>query len=172
MEIVAAQSLNSARNFGIQHEKLSPKTTPIKTTPIGNTPPSNALKGVSSSLLERIRAKETAKLKADMMRSPAEEKRLVMIGRLPEIVRIIRTFFVTRKKPALPMEDVIQKVMDSYRSSLGAVEAEAHVKLMNDLLPEWVSLVEVKQGKFLKIDKNRDIAAVISKLQKIQKESK
>ncbi len=54
-----------------------------------------------------------------MMRSPAEDKRLERMSRLPEIVRITRSYYLTQKKPALLLEDVISKVADSYKSSMG-----------------------------------------------------
>ena len=45
----------------------------------------------------QIRAKEVQKQMNEMTRSPAEGKRRVMIGRLPEIVRIIRTYPLLNK---------------------------------------------------------------------------
>ena len=41
-----------------------------------------------------------------------------MLSRLPDFVRIVRGFFVTEKKAALPMEDVIKKLVDSHPSRL------------------------------------------------------
>lgn len=40
----------------------------------------------------QIRAKEAKKLEAALTRSPAEEQRLQMMGRLPDLVRIVRTY--------------------------------------------------------------------------------
>ena len=41
-----------------------------------------------------------------------------MLSRLPDFVRIVRGFFVTEKKVALPREDVIKKLVDSHPSRL------------------------------------------------------
>lgn len=51
-----------------------------------------------------------------MMRNPAEDKKTVMIGRLPEMMRILRSHFIQEKKPALIKENVVQKLCDSYKS--------------------------------------------------------
>lgn len=51
------------------------------------------------------------------------------------------------------------------------MEAEKHVRLMVELLPDWITLVKIKAGEFLKIDKNKDLAYVINKVNKILKDS-
>lgn len=66
----------------------------------------------------QIRAKEAKRLEMKMMRDPVEDKRSLMIGRLPEMMRILRTYFVSEKKPALPMQNVIQKLADSYKTTI------------------------------------------------------
>ena len=43
-----------------------------------------------------------------------------MLSRLPDFVRIVRGFFVTEKKVALPREDVVKKLVDSHPSRLPA----------------------------------------------------
>lgn len=66
----------------------------------------------------QIRAKEAQKLQAAMIRNPAQEDRLLMMSRLPELARILRNVFVAEKKPALIMEVVCNRMMASYRSAL------------------------------------------------------
>ncbi|XP_023933156.1 DNA replication factor Cdt1-like isoform X1 [Lingula anatina] len=147
-------------------------TTPKKdkTVSAENNSPTTTLKGVPSSLLERIRAKEAAKLEAVLTRKPEQEQRLKMLERLPEIVRILRSYYVTEKKPALSMEAATQKLMDSYRSGIGAADVETHLKLLTEVLPGWLTVITVKKGKFIKIDKNQDVNSLVDKLQNIIKE--
>lgn len=47
-----------------------------------------------------------------------------MLSRLPDFVRIMRGFFVTEKKAALPREDVVKKLVDSHPSRLPAGQLE------------------------------------------------
>ena len=55
--------------------------------------------------------------------------------------------------------------------SVSPVEAEAHLKLMGEVLPDWLTVVTVKKGRFLKLDKNRDLAAITDRLNKLIKDS-
>lgn len=66
----------------------------------------------------KIRAKEAQKLQAAMTRNPVQEDRLLMMSRLPELARILRTAFVAEKKPALIMEVACNRMIASYRSAL------------------------------------------------------
>lgn len=70
----------------------------------------------------KIRAKEAQKLQAAMTRNPAQEDRLLMMSRLPELARILRTVFVAEKKPALIMEVACNRMIASYRSALSTGE--------------------------------------------------
>lgn len=70
------------------------------------------------SLWFQIRAKEVHKLQAAMTRSSSQEERLLMMSRLGELARIVRSVFVAEKKPALTMEVVCNRTRASYRSAL------------------------------------------------------
>lgn len=87
--------------------------------------PSNAYKmtlsrSFTSTCVCQIRAKEAQKLEAAMTRNPAHEQRLLMMSRLQELSRILRTVFVAEKKPALIMEMACNRMVASYRSALTA----------------------------------------------------
>ncbi|XP_074656438.1 DNA replication factor Cdt1-like [Tubulanus polymorphus] len=124
-----------------------------------------ALKGVSASLLERIRAKEAQKMSAQLTRDPRDDEKYAMLQRLPEMAKILRTVFVLEKKPALPVEDVHKKMADSYTSGMTALEVESHMRLIAEILPDWISVVKTHRGSFMKVDKNKDIAALVNKIE-------
>ncbi|KAF4094393.1 hypothetical protein AMELA_G00014560 [Ameiurus melas] len=144
---------------------VKPAAMPIQT--------SSALKGVSQSLLERIRAKEAQKLQAAMTRNPEQEARLGMMSRLPEMARILRNVFIAEKKPALIMELACNRMMASYRSSLTAGEMEKHLRLLVQLAPEWLTLHPIRKDFYLKLNKNTSMNLVLEKLnQKMQEEER
>ncbi|XP_026802547.1 DNA replication factor Cdt1 isoform X2 [Pangasianodon hypophthalmus] len=146
--------------------------TPVKPTATPIQTPS-ALKGVSQSLLERIRAKEAQKLQAAMTRNPEQEERLGMMSRLPEMARILRNVFVAEKKPALIMELACNRMIASYRSSLSAGEMEKHLRLLVALVPEWLTLHPIRKDFYLKLNKNTNMNLVLEKLnQKIKEEER
>ncbi|XP_053304832.1 DNA replication factor Cdt1 [Spea bombifrons] len=127
---------------------------------------STALKGVSQSLLERIRAKEAQKLQAVMTRRPEQEERLLMMSRLAELARILRNVFVAEKKPALTVEVVCNRVIASYRSSMTIGDIEKHLVLLSELLPDWLSIHPIRTDTYYKLNKSVDLNLILERLAK------
>uniref|UniRef100_A0A8C3WKR8 DNA replication factor Cdt1 n=1 Tax=Catagonus wagneri TaxID=51154 RepID=A0A8C3WKR8_9CETA len=134
----------------------------LPATPAG-TPPA-ALKGVSQDLLERIRAKEAQKQLAQMTRRPEQEQRLQRLQRLPELARVLRGIFVSERKPALTMEVACARMVGSYRAAMSPGEMEKHVRLLSELLPDWLSLHCIRTDTYVKLDKAADLAGVVARL--------
>lgn len=131
------------------------------------TPPAvspSALKGVSQALLERIRAKEVQKQLAQMTRCPQKELRLQRLERLPELARVLRGVFVSERKPALTMEMVCARMVDSCQAALSSGEMEKHVLLLAELLPDWLSLHRIRMDTYIKLDKAADLAGLTARL--------
>lgn len=66
----------------------------------------------------KVRARQAAKALEAMTRTSAQDKEASQYSRLPEIARILRNVFVTEKKGALPVETVLEKVGNSYRTAM------------------------------------------------------
>ncbi|XP_016053176.1 PREDICTED: DNA replication factor Cdt1 [Miniopterus natalensis] len=130
------------------------------------TPPA-PLKGVSQDLLERIRAKEVQKQLAQMMRRPEQEQRLQRLERLPELARVLRSIFVSERKPALTMEVACARMVGSYRMTMSPGEMEKHVQLLSELLPDWLSLHRIRTDTYVKLDKAADLAGVTAQLARL-----
>uniref|UniRef100_A0A672M9I3 Chromatin licensing and DNA replication factor 1 n=1 Tax=Sinocyclocheilus grahami TaxID=75366 RepID=A0A672M9I3_SINGR len=161
---LANMALKTAETACAKEPETSAKSvaTPIETP--------SALKGVSQSLLERIRAKEAQKLHAAMTRNPLQEGRLSMMSRLPELARILRNVFVAEKKPALIMELACNRVIASYRSPLSSDEMEKHLRLLAELTPAWLTVHPVRKDMYLKLNKTVDLNTVLDKLNQKMKE--
>ncbi|XP_048886706.1 DNA replication factor Cdt1 [Brienomyrus brachyistius] len=144
---------------------------PEKTRPAPPGTP-RALVGISQSLVERIRAKESQKLHAAMMRSPQQEERLLMMSRLAELARILRNVFVAEKKPALVMEVACNRMTSSYRSALSSGEMEKHLRLLAELTPEWLTIHQIRKDSYLKLNKTMDLNVILQKLNKKMLEEK
>lgn len=128
--------------------------------------PSSALKGVSQSLLERIRTKEAQKIQAAMTRSPAQTEHLHMMRRLPELARILRNVFVAEKKAALNITVACNRMIDSYRSSMPLGDMEKHLRLLADIVPDWLSVHIIRKDVYLKLNKNVELFTVVEKIEK------
>ncbi|XP_075045132.1 DNA replication factor Cdt1 [Mixophyes fleayi] len=159
---LANLALRSAES-SVADQKPVEKPKPALATPI-------ALKGVSQSLLERIRAKEVQKLQAVMTRKPQQEERLLMMSRLPELSRILRNVFVAEKKPALTVEVVCNAVTSSCRSSISAGEMEKHLLLLVELLPDWLAIHSIRKDTYYKLNKTMDLNVILERLAKKMKE--
>ncbi|XP_028812719.1 DNA replication factor Cdt1 [Denticeps clupeoides] len=146
-------------------------SVPRATVTPAETP--SALKGVSQSLLERIRAKEAQKLQIAMTRNPKEEDRLLMMSRLAELARILRNVFIAEKKPSLIMELACNRMVSSYRSPLSHGEMEKHLRLLAELLPNWLTVHPIRKNCYLKLNKTLDMGVVMERLgQKIKEQER
>ncbi|CAH1780280.1 unnamed protein product [Owenia fusiformis] len=153
-----------------KEESNKSQSAPVK-TPVVSSCGKSALAGLPSSLLEKIRAKEAEKAVAKMMRPPECDVKLERLNRLPELARILRTYFVQEKRPAVLYDDVIQKMADSYRTGICLGDVEPHIKLLIETVPDWVTVINIKKGKYLKLDRNKDINIVHDILNKAIKEA-
>ncbi|XP_054444807.1 DNA replication factor Cdt1 isoform X2 [Pteronotus mesoamericanus] len=145
-------------------EPSSPRSSsPVLPATPPATPPA-PLKGVSQDLLERIRAKEVQKQLAQMTRRPEQEQRLQRLERLPELARVLRSIFVSERKPALTMEVACARMVSSYRVAMSPGEMEKHVQLLSELLPDWLSLHRIRTDIYVKLDKAADLARVTERL--------
>ncbi|XP_038662360.1 DNA replication factor Cdt1 isoform X2 [Scyliorhinus canicula] len=137
------------------------------------SPSPGALKGISQSLLERIRAKEAQKMKATITRTAAQTERLHMMMRLPEIIRILRNVFVAEKKPALTITVACNRVVDSYRSGMVLDEMEKHLRLLADIVPDWLTVHQIRKDVYLKLNRSTELNVVAEKIaEKIKEEEK
>ncbi|KAM6922178.1 DNA replication factor Cdt1 [Lycodopsis pacificus] len=139
-----------------------PQVSTPSTAPAAQVP--TALKGVSQSLLDRIRAKEAQTLQAAMTRNPTQEDRLLMMSRLPELARILRNVFVAEKKPSLIMEVACNRTVASYRSALSTGEMEKHIRLLAEVATDWLTIHPLRKDFFLKLNKNMELNIVLDKL--------
>ncbi|XP_039994243.1 DNA replication factor Cdt1 [Xiphias gladius] len=149
-------------------EPTSPQIPTVPQTSVPSAAPApqvpTALKGVSQSLLDRIRAKEAQKLQAAMTRNPTQEERLLMMSRLGELARIVRNVFVAEKKPALIMDVACNRMVASYRSALSTGEMEKHIRLLAELAPDWLTIHPIRKDFYLKLNKNMELSIVLDKL--------
>jgi len=51
------------------------------------------------------------------------------------------------------------------------VEAENHLKLIAEVVPEWMNIVHLKIGSFVKINRDLDLMSVHDKIHKLIKSS-
>ena len=112
---------------------------------------SGPLRGVSSSLLELIRAKEAEAKKV----TPEEQRRRELLGIVPEIVRIVPTVFTANKREVMLYDRVVEKCHKSLKSNYTSSTIIECLDLMDKVAPEWVSVVQISKGKFMRFNKTK-----------------
>lgn len=128
----------------------------------GNT----CLKGISEDLLARIRARESFKLVKDMTLRPEDEKERAELTKLPEFIRITRSLFLAEQKAAIPKDDLVQKIRESFSSIQAVSEIESLFALASKVLPDWFKVLTIRRGTFVKIAKETDINDLIARVTK------
>lgn len=140
------KNLDKLEKFRQLH-KLSPKKvqpeSPSKIT-------SGPLKGISTSLLDLIRAKE-----AKAKESPEQLRQRELLGIAPEIARIVPTLFTAHKRDIMPHEKVVDKCFKALRSNYSTFTIIECLDLMDKVAPEWVTIVEISRGKFMRLNKDK-----------------
>lgn len=130
----------------------------------------SALKGIPQSLLEKVRAKQAAKALDAMTRCPNKDKESLMYSRLPDIARLMRNTYVVEKKGVLALEEVINKLNNSYRSFLTNSEIEQHLRLIAESVPGWLVFHEIRGTLFVKLSRDADMKRVVTKLEQLAKD--
>lgn len=151
------------RPITAEPNEITPLATPlIKTEPISpNKVTSGPLKGVSTSLLDLIRAREAKSI------TPEQEKERKILGIAPEVSRIVSTVFTAFKKDILPYDKVVDKCFKGLKSNYSVPTIIECLDLLNRVAPEWVSTVDISRGRYMRI--NRDKYTIPQLLENIKK---
>lgn len=112
---------------------------------------SGPLRGISTSLLDLIRAKE-AKAKEI---SPEQLRQRELLGIAPEIARIVPTVFTANRKEFMLYDTVVEKCFKGLKSNYTTDTIIECLDLMKKVAPEWLSTVVISRGRFLRLNQER-----------------
>lgn len=132
--------------------------------PSHNEAASTCLKGISEDLLARIRARESFKLVKEMTLRPEDEKEQAELAKLPEFIRITRSHFLAEQKAAILKDDLVQKIRESFSSVQAVAEVESLIALASKVLPDWLKVLTIRRGTFVKIVRETDINGLIARV--------
>ena len=135
----------------------------------GNSPDSQCspkLKGVSLSLLTKIRKKEAEQNSRIMLRTEEEWEKLDYLRRLAVVARAMHSLFINEKKSSLPLNYISMKLSKSCSLIPTTDSMSKHVHLLAQHVPSWFILTRVRGQDYGRI-KNKDfpIGDVIKDLQ-------
>lgn len=125
------------------------------------------LRGVSTSLLDLIRAKEAAAKEVD----PEAVKRQTLLGIAPDVVRIIHTVFTASKREVLPFDRVVEKCVKGLKSNYTSETITDCINILDQVTPEWISTVDISRGKFMRLNRTKyTISQLLSTIKDFKKQ--
>ena len=104
----------------------------------------SSVKGISESLLEKIRKKEEAKNLKLMQRSKGAQEKWNQLKNLPNVCRVLRSLFVNEKKATLPMHYLCFKLSESCPLVSTPDAVDKHLRLLSTSLKSWFQVVELR----------------------------
>jgi len=78
------------------------------------------------------------------------------------------SLFVSEKKAAIPEEQVVEKLVDSVGGSTDNIEA--HLTLVEEVVPEWFKKVTVRKNCYIKVDRKMEIKKILDRIEQKSKE--
>lgn len=169
----ALEKLTAAKVNEQTEKPVSDNIPSTSTKETSQNPPTflnPAFKGLPTSLLEKVKAKQAAKALQSMMKTTEKEQQFYIYSGLPDLAKTIRNVFVSERKNVLALNIVLSKLDCSYKTS--ATDLQRDIKLLTEKVPDWIKLHEIRNTTYLKIDKNRDLKEIISQLEALAAEFK
>jgi len=124
------------------------------------------LQGLPQKLIDKILAKEAEQAAKDMLVDKVKEDKIKQLRRLPEIARILKSLFVTERKPALLFKLVTKKALASYPGNMSEDNMIKDIKYTGEITGNWVTMVKIQGNEYLKINNGIDINNIVAQLEK------
>jgi hypothetical protein len=103
---------------------------------VQSTPSGKLLKGISPALLNKIREKEAARSRHDMLRSPAAELRRRRLDGVLELIRKVNGKFEVNKFRPIPRTKLLESLAEGRWGHDD--EAVARLDLMKEEMSDWI----------------------------------
>ena len=130
-----------------------------------SSPSKAGLEGINPELIARVKAKEAAKAKLDMTRTPEEIARIATLKKLPNLARRLRSLFAIEKKAALEVEFTCKKISESLGSARDKKEIEKELRSLTEETDGWLIRCRVGAQDYFKTQKT-DVNVICKMLEK------
>ena len=82
-------------------------------------------------------------------------------------MKIIHNYFIGESKAAQVMDEVVKKCIESYHTFISTTDVENQIKMLAELLPDWIYILNVRKGTYIKIDKQKNLNELFVRLEKV-----
>ncbi|XP_065183517.1 DNA replication factor Cdt1-like [Sycon ciliatum] len=185
LEAVAAAS-TAAKESPALTSPAAPKPNPVAIKSTLTPPPTPqssetkakemSMKGIPSSLLEKIRKREAENAMMAMTCPVDREKEVQMWDKLPELCRVMCSVFIGERRDVLELGAVVKGLKQSIPSLQGSTNAQLEelLRLLVDNLKAWVTIVSMpsRPQRYVKLASNAkaQVNALLDALAKKRRE--
>ena len=125
------------------------------------------LQGLPQKLIDKILAKEAEQAAKEMSVDKVKEEKIRKLRRLPEIARIVRSIYVTEKKPALEVKIVSKKAVNSYPGNISEENMLKDLTYLREVTKTWLTHHKIQGKEYLKINQAMDLNKVVADIEKM-----
>lgn len=121
-----------------------------------------SIEGISSSLIDKIRSKETNKL----FNTTTDEKQ--MLVRLEQTIEIVQQFFIAERATSLDFDVVAKQIRDCHSGPLSFNQSTETLRFLHTYPANdgWLTIITIRGKDFIKINQQKSIKTIIEIIQK------
>ncbi|CAF3328191.1 unnamed protein product [Rotaria sp. Silwood1] len=122
-----------------------------------------SIDGISSSLIEKIRSKETNQLLSNTI-----DKQKQMLSYLEQTISIVQQFFIAERATSLELDYVAKQVRDCHSSHLSYNQSTETLNFLHTYPANngWLSIITIRGRYFIKINRHKSINTIIETIQR------
>ena len=125
------------------------------------------LQGLPQKLIDKILAKEAEQAAKEMSVDKVKEEKIRKLRRLPEVARILKSIYVTEKKPALEVKIVTKKAVNSYPGNTSEENMLNDITYLREVTKTWLTYHKIQGKEYLKINQGMDVNNVVVNIEKL-----
>ena len=173
----AAQILEKSRALFEVNPKLSEslaavaeKKQAVEVKPVTPAPVKTVrkdLQGLPQKLIDKILAKEAEQAAKEMSVDKVKEEKIRKLRRLPELSRIVKSIYVTEKKPALEVKIVTKKAVNSYPGNISEENLLKDLTYLREVTKTWLTYHKIQGKEYIKINQSMDVNNVVADIEKM-----
>ncbi|CAF0857906.1 unnamed protein product [Adineta ricciae] len=121
-----------------------------------------SIDGISSSLIEKIRSKETSKILSTSLSHETQ-----MLPRLEQTIEIIHQFFIAERATSLQLDLVARQIRDCHSGPLSFTQSTETIRFLHTHPANngWLSILTIRGKEFIKINRHKSINTIIEAIQ-------
>ncbi|CAF3916927.1 unnamed protein product [Rotaria sp. Silwood2] len=122
-----------------------------------------SIDGISSSLIEKIRSKETNKLLSNTI-----DKQKQMLSYVEQTISIVQQFFIAERATSLQLDHVAKQVRDCHSGHLSYNQSTETLHFLHTYPANngWLSIMSIRGRQFIKINRHKSINTIIETIQR------